>query len=55
MTQNIGMLVREFKSSNHTIIVDAEFLVLVCASNLHLAHRPAPPAPAVDMCSVGAQ
>ena len=57
MTQIIGMLVREFKSSNHTIIVDAEFLVLVCASNLHLAHRPAhrpaPPALAENMCIVG--
>ena len=55
MTQIIGMLVREFKSSNHTIIVDAEFLVLACASNLHLAHRPAPPALAVNMCIVGAR
>ena len=44
-----------FKSSNHTIIVDAEFLVLACASNLHLAHRPAPPALAVNMRNVGAR
>ena len=41
------------KSSNHTIIVDAEFLVLACASNLHLVHRPAPAALAVNMCNVG--
>ena len=45
-----------FKSSNHTIIVDAEFLVLACASNLpQLAHRPTPPALAVDMCNLGAR
>ena len=44
-----------FKSSNHTIdiIVDAEFLVLACASNLHLAHRLTPPALAVNKCNVG--
>ena len=44
-----------FKFSNHMIIVDAEFLVLVCASDRHLAHRPAPPALAENMCSVGAR
>ena len=62
MTQIIGMLVRQFNSSNHTIIVDAEFLVLACASNHHhldlrprLVYRPGPPAPAVDMCNVDAR
>ena len=48
-------VVRQFKSYDHTIIVDAEFLVLVCASNLHLAHRPGPPALAENMCNVGAR
>ena len=37
------------------IIVGAEFLVLVCASNLlHLVHR-LTPAVAVDMCNLGAR
>ena len=42
---------------NHffSIIVDAEFLVLVCASDRHLAHRPAPPALAMNTCNVGAR
>ena len=47
--------------SHHTIIVDAEFLVLACASNHlllhrpHLVYRPTPAALAVNMCNVGAR
>jgi len=52
---NIKSSTAVFKSSNHTIIVDAEFLVLACASNLHLVHRPAPPALAMNTCNVGAR
>ena len=48
-------VVRQFLSSQTTIIVDAEFLVLVCASDRHLAHHPAPPALAVNMRNVGAR
>ena len=56
MTKKTALkVVRQFKSSDHTSIVDAEFLVLACASDRHLAHRPAPPALAVNMCNVGAR
>ena len=53
--KNKAIFWNAFRSKSSTVIVSAEFLVLACASNLHLAHRLTPPALAVAVCNIGAR